>query len=548
MCLLDNLRFQCKLGNFRFLCLLGNVINKGNTGNVMTKEKNDKIKSTQIGLHSVKNMLGNEQQLSLFSEHKPKEFAEAYGIELKREITKFGIDLTDTQIRVMEGILYGFSKTRYEGNVEPVDKLEDSKEKYPLGNIPESYKYIEKLPRLRVSQAEILEWAGINKNSIAEKERAIEALQYLGTTQFCFYYTRLALDANGVACKGKEGNWKKEEVMAVDTLFTISVVRDKETKILQYYEIIPSPLFLDQRESYFMLVPYNWREEVRKLVGERKASSYTFRFLLFLRYQFELKRRSQREKKPYCIKWSPDEIAIAIKMPESVYKGRKAHANKILEDVYSVAKQLGYLTQYERTGSVDVLWLNEEKYHSPHSLDNLIPHMPDEDNSMQMVQAKELYEFFIQEKRKLDPKYNPPAGGSVQRSSLNHLKEILNARALDEIKDILKWGLTRPYWCNRIGTPSKLRKYLTEALAEMRASKKDGPLKSEERMLSNKDLVLAFIKKLSGKKGVKTKVEAFGKYVEIGDGVHQPVCINYSDNGFQDQFENALRKWKIFDI
>ena len=513
----------------------------------MTKEKNEKMKSTQIGLHSLKNMLGNERQLSLFSEHKPKEFAEAYGIELKREITKFGIDLTDTQLRVMEGILYGFSKTRYEGNVEPIDKLEESKEKYPLGNIPDSYKYIEKLPRLRVSQSEILEWAGVNKNSISEKARAIEALQYLGTTQFCFYYSRLALDANGKACQDKEGRWKKEEVMAVDTLFTISVVRDKETKILQYYEIIPSPIFLDQRESYFMLVPYNWREEVRKLVGERKASSYTFRFLLFLRYQFELRRRSQKEKKPYCIKWSSEEIAIAIKMPESVYKGRKTHASKTLEDVYSVAKQLGYLTHYERTEPVDILWLNEEKYYSPHSIENLIPLVPEEDNSMEMLQAKELYEFFIQEKRKLDPKYNPPAGGFVQRSSLNHLKAILSDRALDEIKEVVRWGLTRPYWCNRIGVPSKLRKHFAEALAEVRAAKRDGSLKSEDRELSHRNLVLEFIKKIEGKKGLKTRIEAYGKYVEIGDGI-QPTCIKYSENGFKDQFENALRKWNILNV
>ena len=104
----------------------------------------------------------------------------------------------------------------------------------------------------------------------------------------------MALDKNGMPEIDSEGKWKKEEVMAVDTLFVIKEIRDQKEGKLEYYEIIPSPIFLDQRESYFMLIPYNWREEVRELVGNKKASSYTFCFLLFLRYQYELSRRTQK--------------------------------------------------------------------------------------------------------------------------------------------------------------------------------------------------------------------------------------------------------------
>ena len=54
------------------------------------------------------------------------------------------------------------------------------------------------------------------------------------------------------------------------------------------YEIIPNPIFLDQRETYCMLIPSNWRDEVQTLVGKKKTSFYTFMFLVFLRYAFEL--------------------------------------------------------------------------------------------------------------------------------------------------------------------------------------------------------------------------------------------------------------------
>src|ERR1700733_5571518 len=273
-------------------------------------EHENTFNATQIGLHSVKNLLGHEEQLTLFSEHKTTAFAEEYGITIDREMSKYGIDLTDIQQRIVEGILHGFTRTKYEGNVAPDDKHEHGKEKYPSGKLPPSYKYVQKLPRLRATQAEILNWAGVNRKSAGDVQEALGALKHLGIYQYCFYYTRLSFNENGEPQKDKHGDWIKEEVMGVDTLFTITEVRDERTKILKFYEIIPSSLFMDQRESYFMLIPYNWREEVRKIVGQRKASSYTFRFLLFLRYQFELKRRSPKEKKPYVIKWSSEEIGI----------------------------------------------------------------------------------------------------------------------------------------------------------------------------------------------------------------------------------------------
>ncbi|SPJ31860.1 hypothetical protein [Candidatus Protochlamydia amoebophila] len=116
---------------------------------------------------------------------------------------------------------------------------------------------------------------------MAEKERAMEALKHLATAQYCFYYDRLVLDANGNPEKGADEKWKKEEVMAIDTLFVIKEIRNKPNGNLEYYEIIPSPIFLDQTESNFMLIPYNWREEVRSVVGSRKASLIHFAFFFF---------------------------------------------------------------------------------------------------------------------------------------------------------------------------------------------------------------------------------------------------------------------------
>lgn len=500
-------------------------------------------KATQISLHSVRNILGSPQQLDLFSDAKVKDFSDAYGVPLNNEISRYGVHLSDLQQRVMEAILHGFTKTRYKGNAEPIDKPSHAKEKYPSGEIPNSYQYVATLPKLKVSQSEILKWAGINQKSAGDIQAAVKALKHLGTAQYCFYYTRLAIDEKGEAKRDREGDYQKEEVIAVDTLFTIKEVRSKKTGALDYYEVVPSTIFLDQRESYFMLIPFNWREEVKKLVGERKASSYTFRFLLFLRYSFELIRRSNKGKGKYIIKHSPEEMAIKIKMPESVYKRQKARANATLQEVYAVAKKLGYLKDYERTGYVDILYLDEEKYYLP-KYEESLPSLrkEEEDNSLEMKQAIELLNLIIQEKKKIIPTYNPVNGGQVREHSLKNLKDLVKKHSFEDIKKVIVWGISKPFWCNRVGAPVKLCKNFEEAFLEMKVSEGQSKKYNKEEMAEeNKELALIISQKIKKLKH-KLQVDALNKYIEIGSGLHQPTCINYTENGFRDQLETALKK------
>ena len=501
-------------------------------------------KTTLIGLHSVKNLLGNEQQLTLFNDHSVESFSKTYGIKLHGKIERFGIDLTDIQARVVEAILRGFTTTNYKGNTEPKNKLDVVREKYAFGELPSTYKYINQIPCLKATQAQIIEWAGMNKRSIAERERLVEALKHLGTAQYCFYYDRLALDKNGMPEKDTDGKWKKEEVIAIDTLFMVKEIRDKRTGAIQYYEIVPSPIFLDQRESYFMLIPYNWREEVRALVGSKKASSYTFRFILFLRYQYELKRRSQKgELHPFIIKWKWEDIAIAIKMPESVYKRKKDRALKILNDAYSVAQQLGYLKDYSRNGDIDCLILNEHKYSCAKGNYYGIEEIEEIKASLFSESAVKLFDLFHEEKLKRDPKHKIPTA-KVRTSHLSEFEKLLKSRSKAEISQIINWGLGMKYWCSRIGTPAKLRQNFSEAWIEMKNSVVS-PNSEEDRIKDNKAIVESFIQGPRYRSQKQVKVELMNAYVEIGNGLHQPICISYKEKGFKEQFESALRKWKL---
>lgn len=507
----------------------------------MTK-KEDRIQATQIAMHSVRNMLGDQHQISLFSDH-DKQFANEFDLPLSGSIDRFGIDLTDMQARLVEGVLRGFSETAYKGNAEIKDIHQLADEKYS-GKLPEAYKYIKEIPKLKATQKQILEWSGINQSSISCWARGVEALGEIGTKQYCFYYDRLAFDEKGQPIKNKNGYWKKEEVIAVDTLFMIKEIRNEENGSLKYYEITPSSIFLDQRESYFMLVPYNWREEVKLLVGNKKASSYTFRFLLFLRYQYELKRRSNREPLPYQIQWSPEEIAIAIKMPESIYRRKKKRMSQILKDAYAVAKRLGYLTDFEHKGYLDILTLNHDKYFSPKdiSLKKAIDAMNDANEIG--VLANKLFDLFHAQRKLLDPKHELPSG-TVKGQQISAFCSLLKIRTAVDIENIILWSCSKQFWCTRLSSPQSILKHFSEAFSEFTVQYKP----SKEEIISKNKKIASEIETTLGSKCVsKFRFDVLNKHVEIiktsgsASGVCQPTCINYEDNEFEKKLHLALSK------
>lgn len=338
-------------------------------------------KHTKIAIHTVSQFYGDNKQLSLFSDEKIDAFKDATGLNLTNRPTNYGVVLNQSQMRVFEGILKAFTDTNYKGD-EQKDKATALREVYSDTetsaktlvkgeNAP--YRNIDTIPVVKLTQAQIIELSGydLKRQRQGDKQDVIEALSFLATNQFCFYWVRLKTE-NGKPVKDKSGDYVKEEVMEVGTLLRIKTVRDG-TGLLQYYEIHPSAPLLDQVNNYFLLVPNNWREEVKQLTGKR-ASSYTYELLLWLRLQYEQIRRynkgggKNRKPKPFKISKSWEDVAIALKMPESVYKGKRKRAIKIIQEAYSVAIKLGYLVKVENNGATDILYLNESYYPKPGEL------------------------------------------------------------------------------------------------------------------------------------------------------------------------------------
>ena len=338
-------------------------------------------KNTKIAIHTVSQFYGDNKQLSLFSDEKIDAFKDATGLNLTNRPTNYGVVLNQAQRRVFEGILKAFTDTNYKGD-EQKDKATALREVYSDTetsaktlvkgeNAP--YRNIDTIPVVKLTQAQIIDLSGydLKAQKQSDKQHVTEALSYLATNQFCFYWVRLKTE-NGKPVKDKSGDYVKEEVMEIGTLLRIKTVRDG-TGLLQYYEIHPSAPLLDQVNNYFLLVPNNWRDEVKQLTGKR-VSSYTYELLLWLRLQYEQIRRynkgggKNRKPKPFKISKSWEDVAIALKMPESVYKGKRKRAIKIIQEAYSVAIKLGYLVRVENNGATDILYLNESYYPKPGEL------------------------------------------------------------------------------------------------------------------------------------------------------------------------------------
>lgn len=342
------------------------------------KLKKDENSHTKIAIHAVSQSFGDNKPRSEFSDAKIDDFARTTGLNLTNRPTNYGIVLNQAQRRVFEGILKAFTNTNYKGDEEIgrnkalegiyTTSREAANELLLKSNAP--YKNIETIPVVKLTQSQIIELSGYESKSQGDKKDVLEALSFLATNQFCFYWLRLKVE-NGKPAKDSKGDYVKEEVMEIGTLLRIKTVRN-EAGLLQYYEIHPSAPLLDQVNNYFLLVPNNWRDEVKQLTGKR-ASSYTYELLLWLRLQYEQIRRynkgnKSRKNKPFEISKSWEDVAIALKMPESMYKANKKRASMIIQEAYTIAIKLGYLVKVENNGTRDTLYLNESYYPKPGEL------------------------------------------------------------------------------------------------------------------------------------------------------------------------------------
>lgn len=326
----------------------------------LTKKPQDYMK---VGIIALTQLYNNPRQIEIFSQDKINEFIRETMRDSDNLPKMYGAELTVTQSMVLEGIIKALTTTNYKGTKQK--KLEEKIKKLDIGEsniIRKQYEYIDTIPVIQITQAELIRLSGLDPRKQSHKQYAQQALNFLANERFCFYWKRAVKDSRGKMETDKAGKWKKEDVMEVGTFLRVRYVKNSDTDKLDYYEIEPSPVMLDQVDNYFIMIPYTWRKEVEQIMG-KNVSKYTYFFLQWLRLQFELIRRKNSSLYQIRITW--EELAVTLKMPESLYMAKKKTAINILETAYSTAIELGYLNKVEKTGAVHIFHLNENYYHRP---------------------------------------------------------------------------------------------------------------------------------------------------------------------------------------
>lgn len=332
------------------------------------------IRAVRAGLHAEMQKFGHKpdpKQPSLFdslSDEDAIKKAKDCGVEV------IGMDLTYAQNRAYFAIQRLMSETGYKGNI-PGESVRSK-----------GFKYNGHLPLLEFTPAEYLEAYGVKKHEATRGKRefsgearrdALRALIDLAKKQFLFVYKRTYWLKS---TKGK----REKQVDRIETMDTIlQIIRG--WKALTKYEdrlldegksneatdeklkaiaIKPAPILVQDIDSYYLLKPANYLQEIKMLDPFRlKYSKYFPRFIDWLVTQAELKRRRGQ---PLVIEIGFKELGYKLRMDTYIKNRMWLRMRQSFNKCYRQAKELGYLLEYEtiqgQTKELERLVLNPDKY------------------------------------------------------------------------------------------------------------------------------------------------------------------------------------------
>jgi len=306
---------------------------------------------------------------------KAEALANKTGVYLEKKIKRKGLILNSTQWKVLGAILKELTDTNYKGhklmstyealndkNLPPIYPT-DKTGAFLYGSENSPYKNITAIPRLLITQSNLIRLAGYDPRKQSHRQNVVEALEYLRTHQCYFYWKRLKYK-DGKPVKDKNGEYVFEYVEELATVLRVNKITDNKRK-LDYYEIEPSACLLDQHDKYFLLIPKELLDNIDKKI-KRKPSFYTILFLIWLYNEADNMRRYKKKDKTVSLK----ELVIILNMPESLYKKKKKEAEKIIQEAITTALSLGYIKNISIEDDTLTFYFNKDFYPAPGKLDN----------------------------------------------------------------------------------------------------------------------------------------------------------------------------------
>lgn len=245
-----------------------------------------------------------------------------------------------------------------------------------MANIPST-------PVLRITQRDLVIMSGYDPDVNGDVYQVAQAVLDLATKQNFLMWTRIKRDNKGNPIKNpKTKKLEFELVSTFSPVLWVNFVSDPISKKLQYYEISPSPVFLDEvsaqygggKNGYFLLIPEEANREIettyRKMFKYRPRIAIkiqTFCFWLRVRVQ-ELQGKvnnpfSRSELDP-VLRIRYEDLCRELDMSESSMKTQRKMTIQNIADGINVSKEIGYITDgyLEEETDTYVLTLNFDFY------------------------------------------------------------------------------------------------------------------------------------------------------------------------------------------
>jgi len=293
----------------------------------------------------------------------------------KKDVDVIGIDITPAQEQALFGLQTLLTRTNYKGNL-PGEMIDDR-----------GFKFKGHLPALEFTPAQYLEAYGLKKSLTGrgkeeydgkDRAEALQALVDLAKKQVLFVYKTEYRVENPIT---KKRELRIDRIETIATLIKIirgwealtkkeDALLDKGTHTaatdekLRAIAIEPAPILVQDIDSYFLLKPANYIQEINlRYPWPNRPSKFTIRLINWLITEAEIKRRKGR---PLVIETSLETIAYALRMEAWIKTRQSKRIREIITKGYRIARELGYLLSYStvqgQTKELERLELNPEKF------------------------------------------------------------------------------------------------------------------------------------------------------------------------------------------
>ena len=257
----------------------------------------------------------------------------ADGAGLESRIQEFGLDLSVSELRAMYALLVSLERTGYKGNA-PGEWVHS-----------EAFWFDGYLPRLIITFAEYLEAYGVQKGpsgrwNRTQRDEALEGLMSLRELRTIGYGKTVWEN------KRKKEYWilTDKALIEVRRLYKLDPGRGQELKTEgekgkrpTHLDIQFCPLWVDQIDSFYVLKPVAFWDELKHVVGSNRIPQAIPLLLDWL-----------PTKNTMTVKIGRELLAERLRLSSFLDSRHQTRLDERLQEAIDVALQMGYLLDYRQ--------------------------------------------------------------------------------------------------------------------------------------------------------------------------------------------------------